>query len=215
MRSLKIVTLSLAGVCAAHLATAQTEYTQDAQDRPTQGPHEKLSQTRINSGSSETMLEETMVRASQLLGVNATSQQGENLGQVQDLVINPYSGKIEFALVGKGFMAGLGDKLIPVPWQAADLRSQKEFVLNIDRKKMDLAPHWSQSEFEEPDYILRIYRFYEFEPPVGVGGIGSGEHQSGQGQGSSSSEGLESSSTSSTQDGKPEDKATTPDDELK
>ena len=126
------------------------------------------------------------IRASQLLGVNVMSKQGDNLGTVQDLVFDPHTGKIQFALVGKGFMAGLGDRMIPVPWQAVDVRSQKEFVLNVDRQKMEAAPHWSADELEQPDYIIRIYRFFEIQPDEAMGGPGSSGQQSGQGSGSSS-----------------------------
>jgi sporulation protein YlmC with PRC-barrel domain len=128
------------------------------------------------------------IRASQILGVNVMSKQGDNLGEVQDLVFDAKTGKIQFALVGKGFMAGLGDRMIPVPWQAVDVRSQKEFVLNVDREKMQAAPMWSASESEQPDYIIRIYRFFEIQPDEAVGGPGSSGQQSGQGSGSSSDE---------------------------
>jgi len=127
------------------------------------------------------------IRASKLLGINVTSKDGDSLGQVQDLILDPRTGKIRFALVGKGFTAGLGQSLIPVPWQAVKVHSEREFALNVDKEKMKSVPSWSQSEMDQPDYIIRVYRFYEIEPQSEVGGAGSSATESGQGQGGSSS----------------------------
>ena len=126
------------------------------------------------------------IRATKLIGVVVTSKDGENLGQVQDLVIDPQSGKIQFALVGKGFMAGLGQQMIPVPWQAVQVRSEREFALNVDKQKLQSAPTWSQADLDQPDYMIQVYRFYELEPQTDVGTPGAGEEQSGIGQGNSS-----------------------------
>jgi sporulation protein YlmC with PRC-barrel domain len=124
------------------------------------------------------------IRASKLIGVNVTSKDGENLGQVQDLVMDPLTGKIRFALVGKGFMAGLGEKLLPVPWKAVNVQSERQFALNVDKSKWASAPALSETDnMDQPDYVIRIYRFYDLEPQTDVGGF-SGQ-QSGQGQGSS------------------------------
>lgn len=127
-------------------------------------------------------------RASRLLGINVTSKGGESLGTVQDLVIDPVSGKIRFALVGKGFMAGAGETVLPIPWQAVQVQAERKFVLNIDEQKMKSAPAWRASELEEPEYIVRIYRFYELAPEnEAVGGTGA-QNQSGQATGSSEDE---------------------------
>jgi sporulation protein YlmC with PRC-barrel domain len=125
------------------------------------------------------------IRVSQLMGVNITSSDGANLGQVQDLVINPKSGKIEFALVGKGFMAGEGETIFPVPWMAVNVSSQRQFVLKLDKNKLSAAPGWNPTEVDQPDYVFRVYRFYELEPETGLGTPGVGEEQTGQGQGKS------------------------------
>lgn len=126
------------------------------------------------------------IRVSKLVGATIASQAGDNLGQVQDLVINPRTGQIQFALVSKGFMAGLGHSMIPVPWQAINVRSEREFALSVDKDKLRSAPDWSEAEMEQPDYMLRVYRFYEIEPQSGVGSPRSSGTESGEGHGSSS-----------------------------
>jgi sporulation protein YlmC with PRC-barrel domain len=126
------------------------------------------------------------IRASQLLGVNVTTKQGESLGQVQDLIVDAETGKVELALIGKGFMAGLGERVIPLPWEAIQLQPQRDFVVNVDRERFQSAPAWSEAETDHPDYRIRIYRFFELEPRMDVGGPGLGGQQSGTGGGGSS-----------------------------
>jgi sporulation protein YlmC with PRC-barrel domain len=144
------------------------------------------------------------IQASKLIGVNVTSKDGQNLGQVQDLVFDAHTGKIQFALVGQGFMAGTSQKVIPVPWQAVKIHSEREFALNVDKSKMETAPAWSQSDYDQPDYVIRVYRFYEIEPRTDVGTPGQSGQEQGQGQKSSGNG--EPSSPSQKGDNSPPDK---------
>jgi sporulation protein YlmC with PRC-barrel domain len=47
----------------------------------------------------------------QIINAQVKTQDGQQLGQVEDLIANPQTGKIEFAVVSKG------DKLCPIPMQ--------------------------------------------------------------------------------------------------
>jgi len=66
--------------------------------------------------------------------------QNENLGKINDLVFDPESGRISYAVVSIGGVLGVGDKLIAVP--VTSLRpqpGQKHLVLNMD-KASDCIP---------------------------------------------------------------------------
>jgi sporulation protein YlmC with PRC-barrel domain len=138
--------------------------------------------------NSDKQMEMGCIRASKLIGVNVSDKDGTNLGQVQDLIMDPSTGRIRYALVGQGFMAGAGQTLFPVPWHAVNVQSEKQFVLNVDHQKLKNAPAWSETQIEQPDYQLRIFRFYDLEPKAEMGGPGQSGQQSGQGKGSSSDE---------------------------
>jgi len=47
----------------------------------------------------------------QIINAQVKTQDGQQLGQIEDLIANPQTGKIEFAVVSKG------DKLCPIPMQ--------------------------------------------------------------------------------------------------
>jgi sporulation protein YlmC with PRC-barrel domain len=121
------------------------------------------------------------IRYSKLKDAKITTSAGESLGDVEDLLINPTSGKIDFVVLGKGGFLGLGEKRVPVPWNAISLKTEKQFTLNVDKNKLKSAPTLDKdySELASPDYTVTIYRFYEI--PVG-GSEGPGSSQQGQGQ---------------------------------
>ena len=50
-------------------------------------------------------------RVSQALNAQVKTQDGQQLGQIEDLIVNPQTGKIDFAVVSKG------EKLYPIPMQ--------------------------------------------------------------------------------------------------
>ena len=113
------------------------------------------------------------------------SDEGENLGKLQDLVINVRSGQIESALVSKGFMvrqgsvAGLGEILMPVPWQAIAVGTERRFVLNVDQDKAATDPT-AEPGSRQPGFAVHIFGFIQAAPDSAMGG-GDEEVESGSG----------------------------------
>ncbi len=140
------------------------------------------------------------IRLSKLMEANVSSKSGENLGQVQDFAINPKTGKIDFAIVGTGGASGAGQTYIPVPWKAIQVSSEKQFTLNVDKQKLQSAPTTGKdlSEFQQPDYTVTIYRFFEVPEDVGAAETPGGSEQGGASSSGSSRSGSSSSSGSST-----------------
>lgn len=110
------------------------------------------------------------------------SKSGEDLGKMEDLLINPQTGKIQYVVLGRGGVLGMGEKLVPVPWQAVNVSSEKEFTINVDKKKLKSAPTVDKnySQLDQPDYYVTIYRFYEIPENTG-GAEGPSGSQSGSG----------------------------------
>jgi sporulation protein YlmC with PRC-barrel domain len=212
MKKIPAIAICMATALAGYTSLAQSSSGQAKDENPSQSSSQSLnssgssasskdstsSQSLHSSSASSSMPDQSTsgpIRASKLIGINVSAKDGTNLGQVQDLIVNPNTGKIRFALVGHGFMAGAGETLFPVPWKAVNVQSEKQFVLNVDDQKLKSAPAWTETQIEQPDYQLRIFRFYNIQPETEMGGPGQSGEQSGQGQGSSS--GLNSSNSQS------------------
>ena len=163
---MKIKRLELASIALAIALCTQLSQAQQNDQRQTQQP----GQTRDNSAQATA----NGLHLSKLIGAQVKSNNGENLGKLEDVVIDPQTGKATFAIVGKGGVLRLGEKRMPVPWQAITIDSQKRLTLNVDKEKLQTAPTTARSddsELDNPDFVVVVYKFYEIAPP-GVGGAG-------------------------------------------
>jgi len=87
-------------------------------------------------------------KASTFVGMSVQNLQNDKLGSVKDLVFDPESGKISYAVLSVGGFLGVGDKLVAVP--ISSLRPQtgeKYLVLNMTKPELTSAPglakdHW-------------------------------------------------------------------------
>jgi sporulation protein YlmC with PRC-barrel domain len=147
------------------------------------------------SSSSETKL----MQLSKLMEAEATSRDGESLGEVKDMVIDVKTGKITHAIVGCGMASQSGEQMVPVPWRAITVQSEKQFTINVDKAKLARAPTMdsSFSSIADPAYVVTIERFYVVPIEIGSGetpageengsGLGAGETPGGEESGSGSS----------------------------
>lgn len=80
----------------------------------------------------------------ELIGAKVQDLTHADLGTVDDLVIDPATGRITYAVLRFGGLLGVGDKLFPVPWTALHWRPDGTFVLQHHGRKRDelhRAPH--------------------------------------------------------------------------
>jgi sporulation protein YlmC with PRC-barrel domain len=116
------------------------------------------------------------LRGSKMKGSKATSAKtGEELGTVEEIIIDGDTGKVQFVILDTG--GGLGSqKFTPVPWEAVHVSSDKNMTVKSDKQKIRSAPTVTRDHFSDqnPAEVVAIYEFYEVAPPSGTGGTGTG-----------------------------------------
>jgi uncharacterized protein YrrD len=86
-----------------------------------------------------------------VLGADVRNLQDEDLGDIEDVVLNE-QGNIAYVLVGRGGFFGVGQDLVPVRWQ--DLRSVPNadtFVLDVGQEVLEQAPAVDRDAFADSD----------------------------------------------------------------
>jgi sporulation protein YlmC with PRC-barrel domain len=79
-------------------------------------------------------------KASKLIGMNVENEQGEKLGEIKDLVINPEKGSVSYAVLSSGGVLGVGEKLLAVPLTAfTPSADEKHLVLQASKSNISQA----------------------------------------------------------------------------
>lgn len=109
-----------------------------------------------------------MQRASKLMGTTVKNLQEENLGKVENLLVDLQSGRVVAIIVSSGGFLGIGDALSAVPPTALRFTTDRE-ALQLDATKESLAnaPHFTGDrwpDFADTAYAGGVYRAYNVEP---------------------------------------------------
>jgi sporulation protein YlmC with PRC-barrel domain len=106
--------------------------------------------------------------AKTLIGDNIRNSQGENLGNVQDLMIDLEGGKIAYVVVSYGGFLGMGDKLFAVPWNAFRLDADNHnFILDVDQDVLKNAEGFDKNNWPnvaDRDWGQRVHQHYGTRP---------------------------------------------------
>jgi PRC-barrel domain len=112
--------------------------------------------------------EATLLRGQFLFTYRVKSPQGEVLGKIEEIMIDMELGRVAYAILSFGGFLGLGNKWVPVPWDALALPSdEKSLVLNIEKEKLQKAPNFEPATL--PDLANRqwgavIHAYYGYPP---------------------------------------------------
>ena len=115
------------------------------------------------------------VRVRDLLGSQVINPQSQDLGKIEDVVINSDTGKIRYGILGYGGTMGVGMKYLATPWSTMRLvlkgtktlnggtADRDYFVLDISQDALKTAPsfdndHWPN--FADTQWTNTIDRFY-------------------------------------------------------
>jgi sporulation protein YlmC with PRC-barrel domain len=86
-----------------------------------------------------------------LIGAPVQNAQGEEIGDIQRLLINPQTGLVSYVEVSVGGFLGMGDKNVVVPWRALTAsREGDSLVLNVSKKILREAPEGDATQATPP-----------------------------------------------------------------
>jgi sporulation protein YlmC with PRC-barrel domain len=109
-----------------------------------------------------------VMSASTLTGDKVVNSAGEDLGKIQDIMLDTPTGRVAYAVLSFGGFLGMGDKLFAIPWDKLSLdEANKQFVLNIDKTKLQQAPGFDKDnwpDMADPSWGSRIYSYYGSHP---------------------------------------------------
>jgi sporulation protein YlmC with PRC-barrel domain len=95
------------------------------------------------------------VKVSSVIGTDVINAKGEKLGDIKEIVIDPQTGKVVYAVVTFGGFMTLGEKLFAIPFSAFAYNvSKNEYILDIPKERLQEVN--GRREVESPStQILR------------------------------------------------------------
>jgi sporulation protein YlmC with PRC-barrel domain len=82
-----------------------------------------------------------------LLGSDVKNPQGQDVGDLKHLMLDPRTGRVMYAVVAIGGFLGMGEKTVIVPWYALEVaRDGKSLVLNVAPQMLQQAPAYEKGK---------------------------------------------------------------------
>jgi sporulation protein YlmC with PRC-barrel domain len=120
-----------------------------AQESPGPGTTRDPTVTRPATPKSMTQTATNEVYASKIIGASVKNAQGESLGKIDELVIDPKDARIKAAVVSVGGILGIGAKSVAIPWDKVTMGSETDkdtIVVAMAKEELEQAPGWQKPE---------------------------------------------------------------------
>ena len=137
----------------------------------------KKAESQTGKGQQERKDLEEGFRAIKIIDQMVKNVQGEELGEVDDLIMSR-NGKIKKVILSVGGFLGVGDRLVAVPFKSLQIGEKGDIVYNVTKQQLENHPVFSYRReglhgyYYEPFYPLPAYgmrREYRYPPPPPYG----------------------------------------------
>jgi sporulation protein YlmC with PRC-barrel domain len=103
----------------------------------------------------DAMTQPKVLAASTLKGDKVTNSKGEDLGTVEEIMLDLKLGRISYVVLSFGRVNWMpNNKLFAVPWEALSISfHDKKFILNISKETLQSAPGFDRDKWPDvPDF---------------------------------------------------------------
>ena len=107
-------------------------------------------------------------RANKIIGKEVRSTDNQKLGKIDNLIVDLESGRVLYAIIGSGGVAGVGEKKYAVA-PALFSHEGDNLQVSVDKAKITSAPEFTrnidkENELSKADYVHRVYQHYGQNP---------------------------------------------------
>lgn len=130
--------------------------------------YEVDNQTGVNHEGPDANNPVRRLTARSITGDKVENPGGDELGKIEDLMINIHTGEVEYAILESGSFLGIGGKLFAIPFRELQLNPAKEvFVLNREKEYLKEAPGFDKAHWPDTNdhrYFERVTSYYDRTP---------------------------------------------------
>lgn len=139
--------VAVALACGVMTAGAPAQPQTDRNAQPP-APADQRPEAATTPQAQSPRAEQPDMRVSQLLGADVRNAQGENLGEIEELMLDMESQQVRYLVLSFGGVIGLGDTLFayPITSFGAD-RDRQALVLNVPRERLADSPGFDRDRY--------------------------------------------------------------------
>ncbi len=167
-------------ICAAGGMLSASARAQSASAKASDSSSVQTSQSSNTKHLTATgRMNQPVVSTKRLIGAQVTDLSRNTVGQIEDVIVNPRWGRIDFALISLNSAsanpntpADTSGALIAVPWrllrtsaaQYSTAQVEPVFTLTVGASKLSGAPKVTASDLEQSECRQRVYAYYGVTP---------------------------------------------------
>ena len=104
--------------------------------------------------------------AGTIKGDKVVNRAGDNIGKIEELMIDLEDGRVGYVVVPHGGLLGIGSKLFSIPWQALKLRPHEHaFLLDVSKETLDKAEGFDKDRWPlTRGELSKTYTYYGYQP---------------------------------------------------
>ena len=98
-------------------------------------------------------------------GTDVYDRNGNNIGEIDHLMIDKVSGKVIYAVLSFGGCLGLGDCHYPLPWAKLNYdKSLDGYRTDVSEAQLRDAPDYDDDSWQNRDWENRVHSYYDVPP---------------------------------------------------
>ena len=155
---------AIASVSLFYVATALAQQEAQPENRtaeppppataPAQPPHPApptAAQPTLPLAQSKPAQQKPLISTQSLVGTTVKNTQGEKLGTIEELMIDPQSGRVQYAVLASGGILGMGSERLSLPWETLKMGlGEEELVVEVDKSQLTQAPSTGETSAGAP-----------------------------------------------------------------
>lgn len=91
-----------------------------------------------------------LVRSKEVLSVAVKNMEDEDLGIIEEIMLDKINGNVVYLVLNSGSFLGMGGRLFAIPWNAIHYDTNEEcFILDIEKETLKEAPSFDKDNWPD------------------------------------------------------------------
>jgi sporulation protein YlmC with PRC-barrel domain len=106
----------------------------------------------------------TFVPSTEIKGSRVVNAKEENLGKIEEVMIDSERGRIAYVVLSFGGLLGMGNKLFAIPWESLEF-NRGDYILKLDKSVLEKAEGFDEEAWTMTrDELVSVYKRCGIQP---------------------------------------------------